>query len=87
MIELLQEGMAPLGVVTPIPWILLILHDMPGVGAGPKKFVKYCMEQVAARKKVGFRASVLELKLTKLLVYPGLSRCVQLFNRCRKTKQ
>ena len=53
MIELLQMGMAPLGVVTPIPWILLILQDIPGVGAGPKKFVKYCMEQVAARKKVG----------------------------------
>jgi len=51
MIELLQEGMKPLGVLTPIPWILIVLRDIPGVGSGPKKFVKYCTEQVAARKK------------------------------------
>jgi hypothetical protein len=65
MIELLQEGMAPLGVITPIPWILPILHDVPGVGAGHKKFVKYCMEQVAARKKVSFWALVFELDFDK----------------------
>ncbi|KAE9378415.1 cytochrome P450 monooxygenase-like protein [Stipitochalara longipes BDJ] len=51
MIELLQEGMAPLGVVTPIPWILILLQDIPGLAAGPKKFIKYHLEQVAARKK------------------------------------
>jgi cytochrome P450 family 628 len=52
MIELLQEGMAPLGVVTPIPWLLILLQDIPGVASGPKKFIKYHMEQVAARKTV-----------------------------------
>jgi hypothetical protein len=70
MIELLQEGIGPLGVITPIPWILLILHDVPGLGAGPKKFVKYCMDQVAARKKVGFLLKYSNSKLTKLQYTP-----------------
>jgi cytochrome P450 family 628 len=52
MIELLQEGMAPLGIVTPIPWILVLLQDIPGASSGPKKFIKFHLEQVAARKKV-----------------------------------
>ncbi|KAH8797552.1 cytochrome P450 monooxygenase-like protein [Hyaloscypha sp. PMI_1271] len=50
-IELLQEGMAPLGVITPIPWILILFQDIPGLSAGPKRFLKYLLEQVAARKK------------------------------------
>jgi hypothetical protein len=52
MIELLQEGMAPLGVITPIPWLLVLIQDIPGIGSGPKKFTKYHLEQIAARKKV-----------------------------------
>ncbi|KAN0108780.1 cytochrome P450 [Hyaloscypha variabilis] len=51
MIELLQEGMAPLGVITPIPWLLVLIQDIPGIGSGPKKFTKYHLEQIAARKK------------------------------------
>jgi hypothetical protein len=46
--------MAPLGVITPIPWILILFQDIPGLGAGPKKFIKYLSEQVAARKKVSY---------------------------------
>jgi hypothetical protein len=53
MIELLQEGMAPLGIITPIPWLLVLLQDIPGAAAGPKKFLKFHLEQIAARKKVG----------------------------------
>jgi cytochrome P450 family 628 len=60
MIELLQDGMAPLGVITPIPWLLVLLVDIPGVAAGPKKFVKYHKEQVEARKKVIFAIPVLQ---------------------------
>ena len=52
MIELLQEGMAPLGVITPIPWLLVLLQDIPGVDAGPKRFIKFHLQQIAARKKV-----------------------------------
>jgi hypothetical protein len=38
--------------VTPIPWILIILKDIPFAASGPKRFLKYHKEQVAARKKV-----------------------------------
>jgi hypothetical protein len=44
--------MKPLGVLTPIPWILPMLMDIPGIGAGRKVFTKYGEDKVAARKQV-----------------------------------
>jgi len=44
--------MEPLGVITPIPWVLPILQSIPGAGEGFKKFVTWCDEQAALRKKV-----------------------------------
>lgn len=69
MIELLQEGMALLGVVTPIPWLLILLQDIPGAAAGPKRFIKFHLEQIAARKKVSASASLYERMFIKLLVH------------------
>jgi hypothetical protein len=69
MIELLQEGMAPLGVITPIPWLLVLLQDIPGVAAGPKRFTKFHLQQIAARKKVSAPASRYKRMFTKLLVH------------------
>lgn len=54
MLELLEKGMAPLGILTPIPWLFIIFKDLPAGPSGPKKFRKYHIEQVMARKKVGF---------------------------------
>jgi hypothetical protein len=65
MIELLQDGMAPLGVITPVPWLLVLLKDIPGAASGPKKFIKYHEEQVAARKKVSFSASIFKIGVYK----------------------
>jgi hypothetical protein len=73
MIELLQDGMAPLGIITPIPWILILLSDIPGLAAGPKKFLKYLLGQVAARKEVRFLfASMLKTHLNKACSTPQI---------------
>ncbi len=69
MIKLLQEGMAPLGVITPIPWLLILLQDIPGTSAGPKRFIKFHLEQIAARKKASALASLYKRMFTKLLVH------------------
>jgi cytochrome P450 len=51
-LDLLCEGMKPLGVLTPIPWMFCILISIPGLSAGFKTFVAWCAEQVKERKKV-----------------------------------
>jgi hypothetical protein len=49
---LLAEGMKPLGIFTPIPWIFPILLSIPGLGAGMKEFREFADAQVTARKRV-----------------------------------
>jgi hypothetical protein len=56
-LDLLREGMKPLGVLGPIPWAFCILTRVPGLGAGFKTFVSWCAEQVEKRKKVRFQPS------------------------------
>jgi hypothetical protein len=51
-LDLLDEGMMPLGVLTPIPWVIPILSRIPGAAAGYKKFLAFCADQVEKRKKV-----------------------------------
>lgn len=55
-LDLLREGMKPLGVLGPIPWAFCILTRVPGLGTGFKTFVSWCAEQVEKRKKVRFIA-------------------------------
>jgi len=50
-LKLLAEGMDPLGVFTPLPWLFPILHSIPGLGGGVKEFMRFGDEQVAARRK------------------------------------
>jgi cytochrome P450 family 628 len=64
MIDILQEGMKPLGVLTPIPWILPILLDIPGLSGGVKAFQKYNKERVATRKQVCFSSTIYPACLT-----------------------
>lgn len=54
-LDLLREGMKPLGVLGPIPWAFCILTRVPGLGNGFKTFVSWCAEQVEKRKKVNFQ--------------------------------
>ena len=51
-LKLLQAGMRPLGILTPIPWILPILRQIPGAANGPKLFTKYIENQAEIRQKV-----------------------------------
>jgi hypothetical protein len=48
-LELLDEGMMPIGVFTPIPWLIPVLTRIPGAAAGYKKFIAFCAEQVDKR--------------------------------------
>ncbi|RAL65000.1 hypothetical protein DID88_001590, partial [Monilinia fructigena] len=49
-LKLLQEGMAPLGILTPIPWVFPILIKIPGAGDGFNDFIKYCAEKIDIRR-------------------------------------
>lgn len=51
-LDLLVEGMKPLGMFTPVPWLVCLLKSIPGFGAGFKRFESWCAEQVELRKKV-----------------------------------
>lgn len=51
-LDLLREGMEPLGLLGPIPWAFTILARIPGLGSGYKKFVAWGAEQVQNRMKV-----------------------------------
>lgn len=51
-LNLLKEGMAPLGLLGPVPWAFCILTSIPGLGGGFKAFVEWCSEQVEKRKGV-----------------------------------
>ncbi|OBT38604.1 hypothetical protein VE00_11101 [Pseudogymnoascus sp. WSF 3629] len=54
-LKLLQDGMRPVGILTPIPWILPILLAIPGAGTGTKIFTKFIEDQAATRRKVQFQ--------------------------------
>jgi hypothetical protein len=51
-LDLLCEGMKPLGTLTPVPWMFCLLTSIPGLSAGFKIFVNWAAEQVKERKKV-----------------------------------
>ena len=58
MIDILQEGMKPFGVLTPIPWIMPILLDIPGLSGGVKALQKQVKERVVTRPQVCFNIPI-----------------------------
>lgn len=44
--ELLQSGMLPLGLLTPISWMIPVMVAAPLVGAKFRKFRSWCGDQV-----------------------------------------
>ncbi|KAG9229378.1 cytochrome P450 monooxygenase-like protein [Amylocarpus encephaloides] len=51
LLSLMHNGMASIGPLTPIAWILPLLKQIPGAAKESKEFVKYNTEQVARRKQ------------------------------------
>ncbi|TVY78438.1 Cytochrome P450 monooxygenase FCK2 [Lachnellula suecica] len=54
-IKLLQEGIRPGGMVSPMPWLMILLTKLPGLSAGYQKFVAFCEEQAMNRKKMDMK--------------------------------
>lgn len=50
--ELLQQGLLPLGVLGPIPWAIPIMATAPIIGADFRRFFAWCADQVEARRNM-----------------------------------
>lgn len=50
--DLLHEGLLPLGVLSPIPWLVPVMAAAPLVGAGYRRFILWCRNQIEARQKM-----------------------------------
>jgi hypothetical protein len=59
--------MAPLGIVTPIPWAVPIFQALP-TPDGLKQWIDFCDDQIDARKKVFPRSYILKVKYSLKLV-------------------
>ena len=51
-IELLQGGLLPLGLFTPIPWMIPIVATAPFVGSAFRRLLWWCADQVEERSKM-----------------------------------
>lgn len=51
-IAILTEGLRPSGQFSCMPWIMVLMLAVPGVGAGFKRWLQFCEDQVDARKQV-----------------------------------
>ncbi|KAH7333161.1 cytochrome P450 monooxygenase-like protein [Rhexocercosporidium sp. MPI-PUGE-AT-0058] len=49
-ISLLHEGQRPLGIFTPMPWLMMIMMRIPGAGAGYNRWLAYCEQHAQKRK-------------------------------------
>ncbi|KAM0169945.1 hypothetical protein ACHAPF_009504 [Botrytis cinerea] len=49
-LKILQEGMEPLGFLTPVPWVFPILINIPGAMDGFNRFISYCAEHIDIRR-------------------------------------
>ncbi|MCJ1375714.1 hypothetical protein MMC20_006951 [Loxospora ochrophaea] len=49
--DVLRRGMLPLGVLTPVPWLLLILSRVPGLLSGWDNMISWSDQQVERRIK------------------------------------
>ncbi|PGH15930.1 hypothetical protein AJ79_02097 [Helicocarpus griseus UAMH5409] len=62
--DLLEAGMANVGKFTPIPWATPIIHRIPFLAKGPKRFLEFVGSKVADRsKKPSEKADVLQYLL------------------------
>lgn len=84
--ELLAEGMDPLGIFTPLPWIFPILHSIPGLGKGMKEFAKFSDAQVVARRKVREGWSQRCTVLIIVTERASTAGCHELVDRCREAR-
>ncbi|RDW77473.1 cytochrome P450-12 [Coleophoma cylindrospora] len=50
-LKTLQEAMAPLGILSPLPWIFPVVHYIPGARDGIKGFIDFCDQQIEKRKE------------------------------------
>lgn len=48
----LHKAMVPLGVLSPVPWLLRLVTDIPGANAAVQDFMAWCWAQLAEKKKV-----------------------------------
>lgn len=51
-IKLLEEGQRPLGIFSPMPWLMMIMMKIPGASDGYLKWLAYCEGQAKKRKEV-----------------------------------
>lgn len=51
--DLLMAGMADIAQLQPIPWSTPILHRMPFIAQGPRRFIRFVEDQVAKRRERG----------------------------------
>ncbi|KAL2065841.1 hypothetical protein VTL71DRAFT_3511 [Oculimacula yallundae] len=49
-IKLLHEGQRPLGIFSPMPWLMMIMMQIPGASAGYNRWLAYCEEFAQKRK-------------------------------------
>ena len=51
-LDLLRQGMEPVGTIGPIPWAFQILARIPGLASGYKSFLKWTADQSEERRLV-----------------------------------
>lgn len=51
-IELLSEGTRPVGIFSPMPWLMILMTRIPGLSAGYQRWIAFCEEQAENRKRV-----------------------------------
>lgn len=51
-IELLEDGQAGLGLLSPMPWLMILILRIPGVSSRYHEWINYCEEQVKNRQNV-----------------------------------
>ena len=51
-IEYLGKGQRPLGVLSPLPWLFVILTKIPGLSAEYQRFVSWSEQQAEERKRM-----------------------------------
>jgi len=59
-IELLAEGTRPIGIFSPMSWLIILFTKIPGLSSAYQKWVSFCEHQAENRKQVCRSAHVLE---------------------------
>jgi hypothetical protein len=74
--------MAPLGIITPLPWVIPIFQALPQP-AGIDQWVEFSNKQILDRKKVDFLLlkTYIGALINLTVVYPRKTRHNELVNR------